>query len=113
MAVVVALAEAKQPWFWEIAGTVTLVLVLLNVAAFVAVYARRTRQRFRSRRERAFRARLEDSLAALRETTAPDAQWLATQVHGFDELERPIAASMLIEQIEPASEEERAHVLGV
>src|SRR5262245_50678083 len=113
MAVVVGLAQAEQPWFWGVAATVTAALVLLNVAAVVAVYARRTRQLSRSRRERAFRARFEVALDELRSTAPPGGQWLATHVRRFDELERPVAATMLIEYVEPASEEERAHVLDV
>jgi HEAT repeat protein len=113
-AVVIALAEAKQPWFWEITGGVAAALVVLNVAALVAVHARRVRQSLRGRRERAFRARIEEALAELDATSATrDPEWLGAQIRRFDELQRPIAATMLIERIEPASEVERAHALEV
>ena len=40
-------------------------------------------------------------------------EWLRTQIGTFDELERPIAATMLIERMKPASEEERLQTLAV
>ena len=108
------LAEAKQPWFWASAAIVVLVLLVLNILIIVAVHARRLRQFFRGRREKRFEARMEEILAELDPSSRTrDPQWLGAQVRKFDELERPIAATMLIERMRPASEEERAHVLEV
>jgi hypothetical protein len=42
-----------------------------------------------------------------------DREWLRRRVRQFDELERPIAAVILIERLQPASEEERQQVLEV
>ena len=72
------------------------------------------RQYFRTRRAKRFRARVEEMLAELDPATrARDPHWLRTQIGRFDELERPIAATMLIERMRPASEEERAQMLAV
>ena len=114
MAVVLGLAEAKQPWFWGSAGVVALVLLLLNVFLLVAVHLRRLRQYARSRRQRAFRGHVEDVFAELDPTTSVrDPQWLGTQLSSFGELERPLAATVLIERLRPASEEERERALEV
>lgn len=117
MAVIVQLVgitEAKEPWFWASAAVIALVLLLLNILMLVAVHARRLRQAVRGRRAKRFRARMEEILAQLDPGSAPrDPEWLGAQVRSFDELERPIAASKLIERMRPASEEERAHALAV
>jgi hypothetical protein len=44
---------------------------------------------------------------------AHDPEWLREQVAAFNELERPIAATLLIERMIPASEAERARVHDV
>src|SRR4051794_38941941 len=108
----VGLAEAKQPWFYEVAGAVVLALLLLNVLLLVAVHARRIRQSLRGRRSRRFQGRIEQALAELGgPPELRDPHWLRTHVDRFDELERPIAAVELIERLRPASEEERARTL--
>jgi HEAT repeat protein len=108
------LAEAKQPWFWASAAIVVLVLLVLNILIIAAVHARRLRQFFRGRRESRFDARAEEILGELDPVARThDPQWLGAQVRKFNELERPIAATRLIERMGPASEEERAHVLEV
>ena len=52
-------------------------------------------------------------MSSIRTTRARDPQWLRTEIGRFDELERPIAATMLIERMKPASEEERCETLAV
>src|SRR5262249_10912314 len=44
-------------------------------------------------------------------TRAHDPEWLRKQIARFDELERPVAATMLIERLKPASEDERRRTL--
>jgi HEAT repeat protein len=78
----------------------------------VGVHAREVRQRLRERRGERFRARLSEIMAEL-ESDQPDVARLRRQVEQFDELERPIAAELLIERIRAASAEERAHTLTV
>jgi HEAT repeat protein len=112
MAVVVGLAEAKQPWFWGITGAVAAVLLCLNVAVIVVVHARRVREYTRGRRASRFNVRVEALLAELAATTrARDPQWLGEQVRRLNGLERPIAATMLIERMRSGSEEERRYAL--
>jgi hypothetical protein len=56
--------------------------------------------------------RVERVLAELDPATRThDPDWLRQQIAGFDELERPIAARMLIERLKPASQEEREETL--
>ena len=113
MTAMLGLAEAKQQWFWEFADGIALTLLLLNVVLLVAVHMRRLRQYTRGRRTKRFRARVERVLAALDPSTAPrDPHWLRKQISEFDELERPIAATMLIERMKPASEDERRWALA-
>jgi HEAT repeat protein len=112
MTVPLGFAQPGFPWFWEVADTVIAVLILLNLAVIVAVHGRRIREYARGRRERRFRARLEEILAELDPRTSthgPD--WLRRQVAGFNELERPLAAVALIERLRPASEEQRQRIL--
>jgi HEAT repeat protein len=114
MFLTVGVAVVGQPRFWAIADGVALTLLFLNVLVLVAVQARRLRQYFRTRRAKQFHARVEEILGELDPATrARDPQWLRTQIGSFDELERPIAATMLIERMKPASEEERLQTLAV
>jgi hypothetical protein len=114
MFLAVGVAVANQPWFWAVADAVALTLLFLNVVLLVAVHARRMRQYFRTRRAKQFHARVEEILGELDPATrARDPQWLRTQIGKFDEVKRPIAATMLIERMKPASEEERVHTLAV
>ena len=114
MLLALGVAEANQPWFWATADGVALTFLFLNVLLLVAVHARRVRQYFRTRRAKRFQARVEEILAELDPATrVRDPQWLRTQLGGFDELQRPIAATMLIERMRPASEEERVQTLAV
>src|SRR4051812_3301990 len=110
MTLVLGLAEGKQPWFWGFAGATALTLLLLNVLVLVAVHVRRLRQHTRGRRASRFRTQVADVFAQLdTETRARDPQWLRERLSHFDELERPLAAVMLIERLKPATPEEREH----
>jgi HEAT repeat protein len=114
MPVIVGLAEAKQPWFWASADLVAAVLLLLNLLLILAVHGRRVRQYLRGRRETRFRTRVQQMLAELgTHAEGRDLYLLRRQVERFDELERPIAALMLIERLQPASDEDRRQVLEV
>ena len=114
MFLTVVVAVAEQPWVWASAGAVALTLLFLNVLVLVAVHARRLRQHFRTRRAKRFHVRVEEILGELDPATrARDPRWLRTQIGRFDELERPIAATMLIERVKPASEEERLQTRAV
>lgn len=113
MFLVFGVAVVNEPWFWAVADGVALTLLFLNVLVLVAVHARRARQFFRTRRARELHARLEEILGELDPAAhARDPQWLRTELGGFDELERSIAATMLIERMKPASEEERVQTLA-
>src|SRR3954452_16237966 len=114
MFVGIGVAVGKQPWLWATADAVALTLILLNVLVLVALHARRLRQYFRSRRAKQFHGRVEELLADLDPATGGgDPRWLRTQIGRFDEGERPIAATMLIERMKPASEAERVQALAV
>lgn len=113
MFLAVGVAVANGPWFWAVADGVALTLLFLNVLVLVAVHARRVRQFFRSRRAKQFNTRVEEVLGEFDPATrARDPQWLRTQIGTFDELEQQVAATVLIERMKPASEEERAHALA-
>ena len=114
MFLIAGVAAAEQPWPRAIAGVVVLTLLFLNVLVLVGVHARRLRQYFRTRRAKQFHGRVEEILAELDPATrVRDPRWLRAQIGGFDELERPIAATMLVERMKPASEEERLQTLAV
>src|SRR3954447_17499827 len=109
-----AVAQPAFSWFWISADVFTAVLLAANLLLIVAVHGRRLRQSVRGFRERRFRARAEEILAELDpQTTSHGRDWLSREVAGLSKLERPIAAIMLIERLEPASEEERQAILGV
>jgi HEAT repeat protein len=88
-------------------------LLVLNLLLFVAVFGRRLRELLRGRRSREFRGKCEQLLDELESGAGGlDAEWLRARIARFDELERPVAATMLIERVRPASAEERAALLG-
>src|SRR5262249_48249234 len=112
MSPAVGLAAAQQPWLWETAGAVALTLLLLNVLLAVAVHGRRLRQSLRARRAKEFHGRVERILAELEPATRiRDPDWQHQQIARLDELERPIAATMLIERLKPESQDEREQTL--
>jgi hypothetical protein len=111
-ALLIASATAKKTWFWELTVAAVAVLFLLNLLLFVAVFGRRFRELLRGRRSRGFRRECEQLLNELdSETRARDPAWLRARIARFNELERPIAATMLIERVRPVSIEERAALL--
>lgn len=100
--------------FLVIVDGLALLLLFLNVVLLAAVHARRVRQYFRTRRAKRFRARVEEVFDEFDPATRARAPgWLRAQIGEFDELERPIAATMLIERMKAASEEERAQTRDV
>jgi hypothetical protein len=113
MTVLLGVAGAKDPWVWGFTGVAALTLLWLNVLLLVGVHARRMRQAVRTRREKRFRAQVEEVLDELdpRSASGRDPHWLREQLAHFNELERPIAAVMLIERVAPATAEERADTL--
>ena len=100
--------------FLVIVDGLALLLLFLNVVLLAAVHARRVRQYFRTRRAKRFRARVEEVFDEFDPATRARAPgWLRAQIGEFDELERPIAATMLVERMKAASEEERAQTRDV
>ena len=100
--------------FLVIVDGLALLLLFLNVVLLAAVHARRIRQYFRTRRAKRFRARVEEVFDEFDPATRARApRWLRAQIGEFDELERPIAATMLVERMKAASEEERAQTRDV
>ena len=113
MPVIVGLGEAKL-WLGASADVVVAVLLLLNLLIILAVHGRRVRQFFRGRRETRFRTRVQQMLDELgTHAEGRDLDLLRRQVERFDELERPIAAVLLIERLQPASEEDRRQLREV
>ena len=100
---------ASKPWFWGATTVIVAVLFLANVALFLFVYARRLRELTRARRaarfEREWALMLDELISG-----SPDPE-LGARISRFNELERPIAATMLLERLGSASEAERAAVL--
>ena len=106
--------EPSSPWLSESLLAITFVLVALNVLLIVLVHGRRIRQYLRGGRERRFQARLDQVMAKLDQSPGlRDRLWLRSQLDGFDELERPLAAAALIERLRPAAREERRQLLEV
>ena len=109
-AALLASTFAKEPWFWGATATIVGVLLLANVGLFLVVYARRLREAVRARRAARFEHECEQMLEEL--TAGPqDLDRLRARIGRFDELERPIAATMLVERLGPAPAAERAAVL--
>jgi len=109
-AALLASTFANQPWFWGATAAIVVVLLLANVALFLFVYARRLRELVRARRAARFELEAEQMLDEL--TSSPhDPARLRARIRRLDELERPIAARMLLEPLGPASTAERAAVL--
>lgn len=104
--------DARNPWFWGAASVAAGTLLALNLVLLAFVHARRVREWFRGRRKRRFEtevAAVLDELQGPPEQRDPD--WLRRHIGRFDELQRPIAATRLIERLRPASDEERERTL--
>ena len=101
----------KQPWFWVVADVVVGVLLALNLLLIAVVLSRRLRESSRKRRAKRFRARFEQLLAEQGPGTGGDSDSVRRQLGGFNELERPLAGSIVIDRLKAASSEERALTL--
>jgi HEAT repeat protein len=115
MSPVVGLTQPQLDPFWAVADVITAVLVFVNLLLLVLVHGRRLRQYLRGPRQRRFRVQVDRALAELMDPRSSERgrDWLRREVGRFGELERPIAAVLLIERLRPASEEEREQVLEV
>jgi hypothetical protein len=102
--VLVGLAEAKMPWFWQSAALIALALVVANLLVVVAVYAHVAVQAAHRRRDARIRARVDALLAH------PDPRHLHDAVARFDRAERQVAAFMLIDRLDHAGDEESAQL---
>ena len=109
-AALLASTVAKQQWFWGATVAIVALLFLGNLALFLFVYVRRGREHVRARRtarfEREWAPMLDELMSGLQQ---PDR--LRARIRRLDELERPIAATTLLERLGPASAAERAAVL--
>jgi HEAT repeat protein len=109
---VLGVAVGKQPWFWASADAIALLLLVGNLALIAAVYVQRLVRTVRGWRERRCRPLVQELLADL-EGDGPGATDLAsvgTRVGQLGGVERSVAATMLVERLEAASEEERERV---
>jgi HEAT repeat protein len=105
-------AEAKQPWFYESAGVLALTLLVLNICLLTGVHFFRLRRYLRRGQAERFRVRVEEILSGLdTQSSTREEQSLRREVGRFNELERPIAAAMLIERLRLVSSEERERSL--
>ena len=107
-------AEPFSPWLWESVVAITLVLLTLNVLLIVLVHGRRIRQYLRGGRERRFQARLDEVISRLDQPMGVRNRiWLRSQLAGFDELERPLAAAARTEGLRDAAPDDRQQMLEV
>lgn len=101
----------RQTWFWAVTDVVVGVFLFLNVLLLVVVHTRRLRTASRRRRAARFGVRLQQ-LVADQGPGAADVSTLSKRVKGFNELERPIAADLVMERLRGASPEERQRTLA-
>jgi hypothetical protein len=87
------------------------VLLALNLLLIAVVHVRRLRESSREQRAEQFRTRIEQLLAEHGPGTEGDTLLVRQQLGRFNELERPIAASMMIERLKVSSPEERERTL--
>jgi len=112
-AALLATTFGKQSWFWGAAVAVVGLLLLANLLLFVFVFARRLRDLTRVRRTARFERECEEMLDAIESASGPhDLERMRARIRGFNELERPIAAKMLIERLQSESPEQREAVLA-
>jgi HEAT repeat protein len=101
----------QQHWFWEFADATVAVLVLVNFAVIAFVYVRRARQTVRLRRANRFRASLGPLLDQALTDENPEAlDQLRRRARNLNELERPVAAELLLQRLRPAAPVERARI---
>jgi HEAT repeat protein len=108
---VLAVTTGKQTWLWVVADVVIGVLLVLNLLLIAVVHVRRLRERSREHRVEQFRERIQQLLAKHGPGTDGDAALVRLHLDRFNELERPIAATIMIERLEVASPEEREETL--
>ena len=89
--------------------TIVGVLLLANLVLLLIVFGRRLRELRRAGRAERFERECEQMLEEV--AAGRDLDRLAARIRRFDELERPIAATMLLERLGTASAAERAAVL--
>lgn len=107
--VLLASTVAQRPWFWGTTVTIVGVLLLANLVLLLIVFGRRLRELRRAGRAERFERECEQMLEEV--AAGRDLDRLAARIRRFDELERPIAATMLLERLGTASAAERAAVL--
>jgi HEAT repeat protein len=112
LAAALASTVAKQSWFWEAAVIIVGLLVLANLLLFLAVFGRRLRELVRARRAAEFERECAQMLDEVESASGPrDLERMRARVRGFDELERPIAATMLLDRLQHAPAQQREAVL--
>jgi HEAT repeat protein len=112
-AALLATTVGKQSWFWGTAVAIVGLLVLANLLLFLIVFGRRLRQLVRARRTARFERECEELLDEVESATGPrDLERMRARVRGFNELERPIAATLLVERLRAAPPERREAVLA-
>ena len=109
---VLAVTTGKETWFWVVADIVIGVLLVMNLLVIAVVHVRRLRERSREYRAEHFRARIQQLLAEHGPGTDGDTGLVRRELSRFNELERPIAASIMFERLEVASPEERDTTLA-
>jgi HEAT repeat protein len=108
---VLAVTSGNQTWFWVVADIVIGVLLVMNLLVIAVVHIRRLRERSREHRAEQFRGWVQQLLADHGPGTDGDTGLVRRQLGRLNELERPIAASIMIERLEAASPEEREQTL--
>lgn len=102
----VGLAEAKQPWFWQSAVAIAGTLLAGNLLVLISVYVHGAVQAMHRRRDVRIRAHVEELLAD------PESRRLIDAVARFNRPERQVAAFVLIERLDGATDDERARLLA-
>jgi HEAT repeat protein len=108
----VGVVEGQRLWFVETVVGIAATLLVLNLVLIAGVHLHRARLNERTRKASAIRGRLDAVLADLGAEGGPrDPGRLRAEIGRLGATERPIAAAMLIERLEPASRAERDHLL--
>jgi HEAT repeat protein len=103
---------AKQSWFWQATVIIVGLLVLANLLLLLIVFGRRLWQLLRARRAAEFERECAQMLDEVESASGPrDLERMRARIGRFDELERPVAATMLLDRLRSAPPEHRAAVL--
>jgi HEAT repeat protein len=109
------LAEpAKHPLFWQATVLTVLLLIGLNLLLIAVVFGGRLGRAVRRRRTAGFDESFEpvvDEIAG--HPASVDRAELRRRIEALDDLERPLAATMLLERVMGASAEARAEMLDL